>query len=177
MPIPVSMPRRMTPTPVLPGRLLRLLVSVSLRWPTRLTWLMTKVATSLPQADPTSRQRSMLARPEPRLPRLDPLAPLPPGGLPRLDPLPPGRLTLLPGTLTLLPGTLTLPPGTLTLLPSTPAMAVLRTMIRPSRRAGARPASATTPGPLPRTRPVTAQRRPSPVIRRRKPRRSARPRT
>ena len=61
MPIPVLMPRS-TSEPVLSGKLLRLLVPVSLRWPTRLTWPMAKVTTSQPEADATSRQLSVLAR-------------------------------------------------------------------------------------------------------------------
>ena len=60
MPIPVLMPRS-TSEPVLSGKLLRLLVPVSLRWPTRLTWPMAKVTTSQPEADATSRQLSVLA--------------------------------------------------------------------------------------------------------------------
>jgi hypothetical protein len=80
---------------VLPGRLLRLLVPVSLRWPTTLTWPMTKpmtkVTTSPPEADGTSRQFSMLNRPEP----LVPLVPPPPSTLVPLVPPPPSTLVPL----------------------------------------------------------------------------------
>src|ERR1035437_928451 len=77
MRIPVLMPRWMTSEPVLAGELLRLLVPVSLRWPTRFTWPMTKATTSQPAADAISRLLRMLARPEPMvlLPPLDVLPP------------------------------------------------------------------------------------------------------
>jgi hypothetical protein len=104
MPVPVLMPRWMTSEPVLAGKLLRLLVPVSLKWPMRLTWPMTKVTTSQPEADAISHQLRMLARPEPLvlLPRLvalppSTLAPLPPRTPVRVDPrtlvrLPPSTL-------------------------------------------------------------------------------------
>jgi hypothetical protein len=105
MPIPVLMPRS-TSEPVLSGKLLRLLAPVSLRWPTRLTWPMAKVATSQPEADATSRQLSMLARLQPLvlLPPLVALRPstlvaLPPRTLVRLDPstlVPPPPSMLVP---------------------------------------------------------------------------------
>ena len=92
MPIPVLIPRWLKSEPVLPGRLLRLLVPVSLRWPTTLTWPMTKpmtkVTTSPPEADGTSRQSSMLDRPEP-LVLLLLLVPPPPSTLVPLVPLVP----------------------------------------------------------------------------------------
>src|ERR1017187_9788589 len=96
MRIPVLMPRWMTSEPVLAGELLRLLVPVSLRWPTRFTWPMTKATTSQPEADAISRQLMMLARPEP-LVLLPPLVVLPPRTLIPLVPLPPSMLVpLLP---------------------------------------------------------------------------------
>jgi hypothetical protein len=95
MPIPVLIPRWLKSEPVLPGRLLRLLVPVSLRWPTTLTWPMTKpmtkVTTSPPEADGTSRQFSMLNRPEP----LVLLVPPPPSTLVLLVPPPPSPLVPL----------------------------------------------------------------------------------
>jgi hypothetical protein len=96
MRIPVLMPRRMTSEAVLAGELLRLLVPVSLRWPTRFTWPMTKATTSQPAADAISRQLMMLARPEP-LVLLPPLVVLPPRTLvPRtLVPLSPRTLVPL----------------------------------------------------------------------------------
>src|ERR1035441_6322709 len=104
MRIRVLMPGWMTSEPVLAGELLRLLVPVSLRWPTRFTWPMTKATTSQPAADAISRLLRMLARPEP-LVLLPPLVVLPPRTLvappPRtlvpLVPLPPSMLVpLLP---------------------------------------------------------------------------------
>ena len=100
MPIPVLIPPWLKSEPVLPGRLLRLLVPVSLRGPTRLTWPMTKpmtkVTTSQPEADGTSRQFSMLDRPEP-LVLLPPLVPpLASTLVPLVPPLP---STLVPSTL------------------------------------------------------------------------------
>jgi hypothetical protein len=86
MPIPVLMPRWTTSEPVLVGKLLRLLVPVSLRWPTRLTWPMTKVTTSQPETDAISRQLRMPARPEPLL-LLPPPVPPPPSMLVPLPPL------------------------------------------------------------------------------------------
>ena len=98
MPLPVLIPRWLKSEPVLPGRLLRLLVPVSLRWPTTLTWPMTKpmtkVTTSPPEADGTSRQSSMLDRPEP-LVLLPPLVPPPPSTLVLLVPPPPSTLVPL----------------------------------------------------------------------------------
>jgi hypothetical protein len=91
MPVPVLMPRWMTSEPVLAGKLLRLLVPVSLKWPMRLTWPMAKVTTSQPEADAISHQLRMLARPEP-LVLLPPLVALPPSTLVRVDPRTPVRL-------------------------------------------------------------------------------------
>src|ERR1017187_340178 len=131
MRIPVLMPRWMTSEAVLAGELLRLLVPVSLRWPTRFTWPMTKATTSQPAADAISRQLMMLARPEP-LVLLPPLVVLPP----RTLVAPPPRTLVLS---TLVP----LPPSTLVpLLPLVvPSMLVTgvrqRIMIPPRRLARA----------------------------------------
>jgi hypothetical protein len=114
MPVPVLMPRWMTSDPVLAGKLLRLLVPVSLRWPTTLTWPMTKVTASQPEADAISRQLRMLAWPEPLI-LLPPLVALPPS---TLDPLPPSTQDpRLPRTL------IRVPPRTLVpLVPPPPSV-------------------------------------------------------